>query len=229
MTAKQKANRMILDSIWRPEPRSLVTSCKTVFRDVLSLYMNREVLTPFVINTDEKTEYKTALKDLPEWRHLSECKLVSHITTSSRVARTRKNPLFPVNYLDREIRKNSAAHCRETVRGDREVGMTMSRMAITLGYHTFRKPFRIDSRVATPDTKTHADMVGLLESREAREAFGRLYTRRHVWSHQLQQAEWMRDIWLRKKKNPPVVCFSTGVVPVKGQPGNGWVARHLMV
>jgi hypothetical protein len=25
------------------------------------------------------------------------------------------------------------------------------------------------------------------------------------------------------------VCFRTGVVPEKGQPGNGWVARHLVV
>ena len=229
MTEKQKRNRTVLDTIWRPEPRSLVTSCKTVFRDVLSLYMNQEELTPFVINTDEKTEYKTALKDLPEWTHLSELRLVSHNTTSSRVARTRTNPLFPVNYLDREIRKNSAAHCRETVRGDREVGMTMSRMAITLGFHTFRKPFRIDNRVVTAGTKSHADMVGLLEPAESQKMYKRLYTRRHVWSHQLQQAQWMGDIWLRKKRNPPVVCFSTGVVPVKGQPGNGWVARHLMV
>jgi hypothetical protein len=26
-----------------------------------------------------------------------------------------------------------------------------------------------------------------------------------------------------------VVCFRTGVVPEQGQPGNGWVARHLVV
>jgi hypothetical protein len=25
------------------------------------------------------------------------------------------------------------------------------------------------------------------------------------------------------------VCFRTGLVPEKGQPGNGWVARHLVV
>jgi hypothetical protein len=229
MTDVQKKNRTVLDTIWRPEPRSLVTSCRTVFRDILSLYMNRPELSPFVLNTDEKTEYKTALKDLPEWRHLSELHLVEHRTVSSRLPRTRRNPLFPVNYLDREIRKNSAAHCRETVRGDREAGMTMARMVITLGYHTFRKPYRIDNRVARAETKSHADMVGLLAAREARKAFERLYTKRHVWTHQVQQAEWMEEIWLRRKKNPPVVCFRTGVVPEQGQPGNGWVARHLVV
>jgi len=107
--------------------------------------------------------------------------------------------------------------------------MTMSRMVITLGYHTFRKPFRIDNRVVTGETTTHADMVGLLAAKEGREAVKQLYTKRHVWTHQLQQAEWMADIWLKRKKNPPVVCFRTGVVPLKGQPGNGWVARHLVV
>jgi len=83
--------------------------------------------------------------------------------------------------------------------------------------------------VARAETKSHADMVGLLAAREARKAFERLYTKRHVWTHQVQQAEWMEEIWLRRKKNPPVVCFRTGVVPEKGQPGNGWVARHLVV
>ena len=52
--------------------------------------------------------------------------------------------------------------------------MTMARMVITLGYHTFRKPYRIDNRVAA-ETKTHADMVGLLVAKEARNAFERLY------------------------------------------------------
>ena len=229
MTDKQKQNRTIMDTVWRPEPGSFISSCRTVFRDVLSLYLNRPALSRFVLNTDEKTEYKMALKDLPEWRHLSELRLVTHRTVSSHLPRTRRNPLFPVNYLDREIRKNSAAHCRETVRGDREVGMTLSRMTITLGHHTFRKPFRIDNWVITSTTQTHADLVGLLGTREAKEALFRLYTKRHVWSQQVQQAEWMGDIWLNRKKNPPVVCFRTGVVPVKGQPGNGWVARHLVV
>lgn len=228
MTDAQKRNRTALDAVWRPPPGDLAESCRTVFRDVLSLYMNRANLTPFCIHTDEKTEYKTALKALPEWQHLSALHLVEHRTVSSRRPRTRTNPLFPVNYIDREIRKNSAAHVRETVRGDREVTMTMSRMVITLGYHSFRKPYRIDNRTKRVNVKTHAEVVNLLNNRETREAFDRLYTRRHLWSHQKLKARWMEDIWLRRKKNPPVVCFQTGRVPEKGQPGNGWFPRHLI-
>jgi len=133
-----------------------------------------------------------------------------------------------VNYLDREIRKNSAAHVRETVRADREVTMTMSRMAITLGFHTFRKPFRIDNRTNQKDVMTHAERANLLNNRNTKEAFDQLYTKRHVWSHQKLKARWMEDIWLNKKKNPPVVRFRTGLVPTKGQPGTGWFARHLV-
>lgn len=228
MTNTQKRNRAVYDTVWKPEPRALITSCSIVFRDVLSLYMNRPGLSPFVLNTDEKTEYKTALMNLPEWRHLRELGLVDHRTVSSRLPRTHKNPLFSVNYIDREIRKNSASHVRETVRGDREITMSMSRMVITLGYHTFRKPYRIDNRTQTKKVKTHAEVVNLLDSRESRQAFDRLYTKRHIWSHQNLKAEWMEDIWLRKKKNPPVVSFRTGRVLVKGQPGNGWFARHLL-
>lgn len=226
MTCVQKRNRTIFDSVWRPEPRSLINSCRTILRDALSLYINRGENTPFVINTDEKIEYKSALESLPEFRHLKELRLVSHVTTNSRAERTRKNPLFPVNYLDREIRKNSAAHARETVRADREISMSLARMAITLGHHTFRKPFRIKNRVHPG--KTHADIAGLLDNIDTQKALSRLFTRRHVWSHQRLRAVWMEDIWLRKKKNPPVINFRTGIIPTKGQPGSGWMAEHLL-
>jgi hypothetical protein len=71
-------------------------------------------------------------------------------------------------------------------------------------------------------------MAKLLDNRETREVFDRLYTKRHLWSHQKLKTRWMEDIWLRKKKNPPVVSFRTGHVAVRGQPGNGWFARHLL-
>lgn len=228
MTDIQKQNRAKLDAVWRPKRHALVDSCKIIFREVLSLYMNRKVLSPFVFHTDEKKEYRIALKELPEWRHLSELNLVSHTTISSRAARTRNNPLFPVNYLDREIRKNCAAHARETVRGDREASMTMSRMAIVIGHHTFRKPFCIDSRASIAGQPTHADKVHLLNSIEAKNAFERLYTHRHLWAHQKLHARWMEDIWQRKTKNPPIVNFVTGAIKQKGQPGNGWFPQHLI-
>ena len=227
MTKTQKRNRAMLDAVWRPKRHDLVDGCKTVFRDVLSLYMNRPELSPFTFYTDEKKEYKVALDELPEWQHLSNLHIVAHETISSRAVRTKDNPLFPVNYLDREIRKNFAAHARETVRGDREISMAMSRMAIGIGYHTFKKPFHITNIARTEGQKTHADMVNLLSTDDARLAFEGLYSNRYVWTHQKLHAQWMADIWQMRKKNPPIINFATGCVKTKGQPGHGWIAKHL--
>jgi hypothetical protein len=227
MTSVQKKNRTILDAVWRPQKGALVNSCKIVFRDVCSLYLNRNSFTPFTLYTDEKREYPIALSELGEYRHLVAIKAMKHKTINSRISRTRKNPLFPVNYIDREIRKNSAAHVRETVRFDREISMAEARMVLTLGYHSFHKPYRITNKVN--DQQTHAEKAALLEQTETRRAFTRLYTHRHVWTRQNLHSTWMEDIWLRKHTNPPIVNFKTGEVKNKGQPGNGWVARHLVV
>ena len=226
MTDEQRTHRAILDRYWRPERGELVNRCKVAFRDLLSLYLNRTKLTPFTLYTDEKKEYVRALSTLTEARHLTEIDVLRHRTINSRAARTRFNPLFPVNYLDREIRKNSAAHVRETVRFDREVNMTASRMVVHLGFHTFRKPFRIDNKVNVDYALTHADQVGLLGARESRRSFSRLYTHRHLWTHQVSNARWREDIWLMKGKNPPLLT-AKGVLS-RRQPGNGWIAKHLL-
>ncbi len=226
MTDKQKKRRAILDQYWRPERGELVNRCKVAFRDLLSLYLNRTSLSPFTLYTDEKQEYARALSTLTEARHLTEIDVLRHRTISSRAARTRHNPLFPVNYFDREIRKNSAAHVRETVRFDREVNMSASRMAILIGYHTFRKPFKIDNKVNVDSKPTHADQVGLLATCEARRGFNRLYTYRHLWNQQMSKAMWMEDIWLFKGTNPPLLTMKGG--RARCQPGMGWVAKHLL-
>ena len=64
MTEQQRRNRTALDAIWRPPPGDLIASCRVVFRDILSIYLNRPELSPFVLTTDKKPEYRTALKSL---------------------------------------------------------------------------------------------------------------------------------------------------------------------
>ncbi|MFP4564035.1 MAG: hypothetical protein ACLFRY_12085 [Spirochaetia bacterium] len=41
-----------------------------------------------------------------------------------------RNPLFPVNYLDRQIRKDNSNHLRKTVQFSRDVDSRMERMAV---------------------------------------------------------------------------------------------------
>lgn len=227
MTVAQKKRRDRLDRLWRPRRDQLVSQCKESFRDLISLYLNRGTLTPFTLHTDEKKEYARALSRLTESRHLVEIGVISHQTISSRAARTKSNPLFPVNYLDREIRKNSAAHVRETVRFDREINMSASRMAIVLGYHAFRKPFKIDNKTRIDELPTHADKAGLLKSINAQKNFNRLFTHRHLWDHQNLKTEWMEAIWLMKGENPPLLTARGKLA--RCQPGKGMIARHFLV
>jgi len=228
MTEKQKERRTKLDKLWNQPKRSLIQSCKDAFRDIISLYLNRQSLTPFTIYTDQKKEYQIALKELPEAKHLMTLNVLQHHQTSSRAARTKKNPLFPVNYFDREIRKNSAAHVRETVRFDHEVNMSAARMAIIIGYHTFQKPFKIDGHVHTQSLLTHGDVAGLTKQKGVLVAYQELYTHRHVWSQIPVQTNWMEDIWLKKGINPPSIPRKEGL-RVKNQSGNGWTANHLLI
>jgi hypothetical protein len=228
MTEKQKTRRAMIDTCWKPPRQALINHSRAAFREILTLYMNRGVLSPFTLHTDERTEYIIALKRLPEARHLMELGVFSHRQTSSRAARTRQNPLFPVNYLDREIRKNSAAHVRETVRADREANMAVTRMVILLGNHAFRKPYRIIGDKPRADAKTHAEKAGLIHLSDRRKQLDKLYSDRPLWSHQTMKAAWCRRVWQMREENPPIVDFTSGAVTVKGQPGRFYRAAHLV-
>jgi hypothetical protein len=76
--------------------------------------------------------------------------MARHQRTSSRVVRNCENPLFPVNYLDREFRKDQACHVRETVQWSKTVNNTMERMMVYLAYHNLFKPFRIKIEAISP-------------------------------------------------------------------------------
>ncbi len=87
---------------------------------------------------------------------------------------------------------------REKVRADQEANMVNAKMLIVFGHHTFRKPFKINNILDIDAQETHADKVHLMESRDAKNAFKRLYTHRHVWSHQKTKSLWCEQIWQMK-------------------------------
>ena len=113
-----------------------------------------------LIDTDEKKEYAAELLQARyAMREKSEGFRLIHRRTSSRRPRTRFNPLFPVNYLDREIRKDLAEHVRESTRFGRNVNSALGRMELYLFYHNYLKPFRINRKKRI--FGTHAEAAGL--------------------------------------------------------------------
>ena len=79
--------------------------------------------------------------------------------TNSKEGRNTGNPLFSVNYIDREIRKDMASHARETVQFPRNVSNAMLRMNLYLFDHNVFKPYRI--RDVEKRRLSHAEAAGI--------------------------------------------------------------------
>jgi transposase-like protein len=158
MRADQKNRRDALYRGLRFEPRSIERSF-TQLMDELERDRPPRRYRPLVIITDEKREYEWAFLAHRLYRDQDGERRVVHRTVNSRLPRTVHNPLFPSNYLDREIRKDQAAHRRESTCFGRSVANGMSRMACYLGWHNYRKPFRVKAPVA--EQQCHGEEAGI--------------------------------------------------------------------
>src|SRR5690606_39326177 len=70
----------------------------------------------------------------------------------------------PVNYADRQFRKDLANHVRETVQFARSPVAMMSRLALYLFYHNYLSPYRV-RRFRKGDWSTRAEMMSIGEDR----------------------------------------------------------------
>jgi transposase-like protein len=101
----------------RPDPKGLTKDVLEILRTNLPAEGRIE------LRTDEKSEYRTALKHLqrPEIRHS---------TTHSKAPRTAKNPLFAINAHHMFVRHSAANHKRETVAFSKRIQAVIHRHAI---------------------------------------------------------------------------------------------------
>jgi len=153
---------------------------------------------PFVLITDEKTEYMHVLHRSKAWREQDADHRVAHIRVNSKLPRTWSNPLFPSNYLDREIRKDQAAHHRESVCFNRNAANGMSRLACYLVQHNYRKRFLIKAPVG--DERVHGEMAGI--GRELiDQALETMFTRRAFLSR-ITLPETFKRIWMKTIPTP---------------------------
>jgi len=215
MTDEQKRHRALIDSVWRPST-TVTAQCAEMLDDIAPV-IDRACEgrpTPLELRSDEHPAYPPAIRSVPELRErLAEGSLV-HRTISSRAARTIQNPLFAVNYVDRQLRNTLAEHVRETMRYAREVNSQMERFSIFMVMHNFLTPHRITGHARTEEAITHAQVAGLDSSHLTR-MLGRMTTHRHVCTHLHASQWWIRRIWLHLHENPPLVKIKKGVVKTR--------------
>jgi len=145
MTGEQKKRRDELEKRYRADPKAVKASFLRLLRGIKGKLKDRPF--PLILYTDEKKDYQRAFWDskrgMTRWMFDGSCR---HHVTNSKEARNQSNPLFPVNYFDREIRKDMASHARETVQFPRNANNAMLRMQLYMFDHNVRKPYRISDR-----------------------------------------------------------------------------------
>ena len=228
MTGTQKRTRALIDLAWTP-PTGIKEDTTVLLTDMSKpIAAGCEKRGKVCLSSDEHHAYGPALRAVDALKKELDSGRLVHRTVSSRAARTRSNPLFAVNYADRQMRKNMAEHVRETVRQGREVNCQMERMALFIVMHNFLTPHRIPDTARIGGCATHAGMAGIA-SEELRRRVHRMTTHRHVSSHNTSGAQWIERIWHHQYDNPPVVRLRKGRLQVRPVAlGPGMLPAYLL-
>jgi hypothetical protein len=203
----------VLERLWKPAPDAIERECRALRADLAPLIEKAGTKErPLTLWSDKHRAYPRALKAVAALAKAIAGGRLLHKRVSSLLKRDCLNPLFSVNYIDRQIRKNMGEHVRETVKQGREVNCQMERMAIFIAGHNFLTPHRVTHRVwKEEEGETHADVAGI--PREGyRWELKRLFTHRHIWGHCRRKMKWIEKIWQHLYENPPAVKFKEGVV-----------------
>ncbi|MFW6214258.1 MAG: hypothetical protein ACOC8L_15310 [Spirochaetota bacterium] len=229
MTPTQSRMRAALDELYRAPAQALTDS----FSGLLDHLHRRHASSahrPLLLDTDCKLEYVTALSAHRGLTEATKRGEFSHRRTESRAIRDRRNPLFPVNYIDRELRKDLAEHVRETVRFARNVNHSMERLWTHLFAHNVYKRFRINDPVAVE--RTHAEEAGASEAILSK-ATQSLYTVRRFLSFETLEPAAER-VWRREHRTPLKGIVKGALRLIRKQASKGdvdleWVREKLEV
>jgi transposase-like protein len=227
MRPAQRLRRALIDTVWRPL-RGVRDDCRALLTDLAEIIDRSSRRRTVTLSTDRHRAYPQALARVKLLAEALRAGRLVHRRVSSRAARTRANPLFSVNYVDRQLRKNLAEHVRETVRQGREINCQMERMAIFTVLHNFLTPHREHAHADARYSERHASVAGIA-AETVRWHLKRFVSHRHLWTHTRTGHEWIRRIWHHDYWNPPAVTLRRGridVHPVALPPGA--VAFHLV-
>jgi hypothetical protein len=127
MTPTQREKRASLERRHgRPDPRATERSVKELLGRVVP------PAHPITLQTDEHQAYPRAVRQLRD-------RQIAHASTTSKAARTPRNPLFPVNQADHLLRHSSANHKRETIAFSKRRQGALYRLAIHVVWRNYMK------------------------------------------------------------------------------------------
>ncbi|MDC7238786.1 MAG: hypothetical protein PQJ50_00365, partial [Spirochaetales bacterium] len=200
MTNAQKKRRAELEQQGKASSSMTYSSMKNLGDGLANLLINKEIGNA-LLWTDEHRSYSGAFRSQGVFQHLR---------VSSKKARTFKNPLFAVNYLDRQFRKDLSDHTRETVQFAHHPACMMNRLILYRHFHNYIKPYRIKEQKENRMPKsTHGEEAGLdkdylLEMKTQLEGKRFFYSKLDLDREEMQT-------WMQGWKNPGL--NSTRYVP----------------
>lgn len=152
MTHQQRNRVAAKAAHWQIPHGTMSRSISIIWNEIWN-YLTRPSEGTVIIDTDCHRGYLRIGQRSPVFRRLRSIGCVEHRTTSSLVARTAWNPLFPVNYVDRMIRHRLREHTRETIAFARHSAMQLYRMWIFAWDMNTRRVWR----VRQPEAGTHME------------------------------------------------------------------------
>ncbi|TVQ96185.1 MAG: hypothetical protein EA403_16785 [Spirochaetaceae bacterium] len=213
MSERQKRRREQLEEHFRAPSNALVEGFRTLVDSAMRVRSHlhhcpegessvrgapadtSEAIKALLLLTDEKNEYKRALFGDTHYRLLTASRMIRHERTLSTEARTAENPLFVVNYFDRQLRKDLKECVRHTVCFGRNVSNVMQRMLLYRLYHNHYKAYRHRRPHERHEIRAGVDGAWIDVELE------RLYERRPFLSR-TPPIETDRLVWLRQLVTP---------------------------
>ena len=138
MRPKQKEKRLLLESKFgRPDPRATQRQVEKLLRSIVPKGGR------VVLRTDEHQAYPRSIASLRD-------RFFKHEQTSSKAARTTRNPLFPVNLSDMLLRHCGSNHKRETIAFSKRRQSILYRAAVWTVWRNFMKDRSENTKKGTP-------------------------------------------------------------------------------
>jgi len=182
---------------WRPQAGTMKRDISQLLTELWD-YLRPAVGAPATVDTDEQPLYRALIAEDPRAAHFRLARLLRHRRTPGSAPRTRANPLFAVNYLDRLLRHRLREHTRESFAIGRHAVMQMHRAWIFAWDHN---AFRLH-RVRRPLGGVHATQSAV-QAAFLTHCSAEFFTRR-IRPRGVGVPQTVRRVWLGELPTPPL-------------------------